>query len=392
MGVFSRPDSKYWWLWLENGPQPRRVKTKILIGTTKAQQRDSRQLADEVYHTRMLQIAKGIEGPAKEPDVLTFDAFADWYDTHVIPQHKGYERERQILPRLRAAFGALPLDAITAERVIVWRTTRLVSPVVITHCGGPKGKAHTYPAPGPRTVNREVDFLQQMLAEAVRTKQLKVSPLVRLTNLPAPPIRRRTMTPEEEARLLPALYPYDRAILLVGLDALVRLSDILNLRRVDDHGTHLEIRDSKNGRAYSVPVSARLRKALDEVPTDDRLPEWYFPQRRGGKSPRNRTRAFRKALEWACARATPPVPYGKAQHGITFHWGTRRTGASRMIRAGGEKVLGVVQQIGNWKDVSVLVGIYQETITDDMRAAVETVSHGTRSLSTPDTGETDLKP
>lgn len=371
MGVFSRPDSRYWWLWLEGAPGQRRVKTKILIGTDKTERRDSRKLAEEVYFARMLKIGKHLEGRADETDALTFSAFADWYEAHVIPQHKGHDRELQILPRLRAAFGDLPLREITAERVIAWRTKRLVSSVSVAHCGGPKGKRHTYPAPGPRTVNREVDFLQQMLAEAVRTKQLTVSPLVRLTNLPAPPIRRRTMTIEEEERLLPALSVHDRAILLVGLDALVRLGDILELRRADDHGTYLEIRDSKNGRAYQVPISARLRKALDDVPKS--TSEWYFPQRRGGKNARNRTRAFRKALGWACARAIPPVPYGKAQHGITFHWGTRRTGASRMIRAGGEKVLGVVQQIGNWKDVGVLVEIYQEAITADMRDAVESV-------------------
>lgn len=384
MGVFSRPDSKYWWLWLSGAQKPR-VKTKILIGTTRTERHDSRAAATKVYHTRMLQLGKQLEGMPDEPDAMTFDAFADWYDTQIIPTHKGHARERQILPRLRTAFGALPLRDITAELVIAWRTQRLISPVVIEHCGGPRGRKHTYPKPAPRTVNREVDFLQQMLADAVRTKHLKVSPLVGLKNLPAPPIRRRTMTLDEEDRLLPALSVHDRAIVLVGLDALVRLGDILNLRRADDHGTHLEIRDSKNGRAYHVPISARLRLALDAMPASES--EWYFPQRRGGKDARNRTRAFRKALGWACARAK--VPYGKANNGITFHWGTRRTGASRMIRAGGEKVLGVVQQIGNWKDVSVLVGIYQEAITEDMQNAVETVSRRKpTSLPAPAIGET----
>ncbi len=374
MGVYQRPDSRFWWLYLESAlPGQRRCKTDFPIGTTKTQKRDSRLAADAEYHRRMLRLGQG-KPAAREPDPITFQTLATWYDTHVIPHHKGHERERQILPRLVAAFGSCALPDLTAERVIAWRSQRLVSPVVIAHCGGPKGRKHTYPAPGPRTVNREVDFLQQILAEAVRTKQLAISPLVGLTNLPAPPIRRRTMTPQEEARLLPALAVHDRAIVLVGLDALVRLGDILDLRRVDDHTTYLEIRDSKNGLAYHVPVSARLRLALDAVPVDPLHPTWYFPQRRHGKTERNRTRAFRKALERACRRAEPPVRYGKAKDGITFHWATRRTGASRMIRAGGEKVLGVVQQIGNWKDVGVLVEIYQEAITEDMRAAVETVS------------------
>ncbi|MEP7304166.1 MAG: tyrosine-type recombinase/integrase [Acidobacteriota bacterium] len=374
MGIYQRPDSRFWWLYLETAfAGQRRCRTDFPVGTTKTQKRDSRLAAEAEYQRRMLRLGQGQPAEAA-PDPITFQTLATWYDTHVIPHHKGHERERQILPRLVAAFGSLELQDITAERVIAWRSQRLVTPVVIAHCGGPKGRKHTYPKPAPRTVNREVDFLQQILAEAVRTKQLALSPLVGLTNLPAPPIRRRTMTPDEEQRLLPALAVHDRAIVLVGLDGLVRLGDILDLRRADDHNTYLEIRDSKNGRAYHVPVSARLRIALDAVPVDPRHPDWYFPQRRRGKSQRNRTRAFRKALSRACAQAKPPVRYGKARDGITFHWATRRTGASRMIRAGGEKVLGVVQQIGNWKDVGVLVEIYQEAITDDMRAAVETVS------------------
>ncbi len=78
------------------------------------------------------------------------------------------------------------------------------------------------------------------------------------------------------------------------------------------------------------------------------------------------------ALRLACEKAG--VPYGRAQHGVTFHWSTRRTGATRMIRAGGEKAIGVVQQIGGWKDLDVLIGIYQEVVTAEMRAAVETVA------------------
>ncbi len=58
------------------------------------------------------------------------------------------------------------------------------------------------------------------------------------------------MSADEEARLLQAL-PVDlRAVLLVGLDTLTRLSNILELRRSDDHGTHLDILDTKNGLSH----------------------------------------------------------------------------------------------------------------------------------------------
>ena len=68
------------------------------------------------------------------------------------------------------------------------------------------------------------------------------------------------------------------------------------------------------------------------------------------------------------------MPYGRARQGLTFHWSTRRTGATRMIRALGERAIATTQRVGNWKHPHVLIGICQETTTDEMREAVEAVS------------------
>jgi integrase len=182
---------------------------------------------------------------------------------------------------------------------------------------------------------------------------------------------RRTLGAAEEKKLAAELSPEDYAIFLVGLDGLVRLGDILDLQRSDDRGDEIDIRDPKNGEPLKVPVSTRLRAALDALPIDPDAPTWYFPGRRGAETERDRRGGYAKALQRACVRAG--VPYGRGL-GVTFHWSTRRTGATRMIRQGGEKAIGVVQQIGGWKDPTVLIGIYQETITAEMRAAVETVA------------------
>jgi len=55
MGVFKRPDSKFWWLWLETAPKGhQRVRTDIFIGVTKAERRESRSDAELVYHAAMV--------------------------------------------------------------------------------------------------------------------------------------------------------------------------------------------------------------------------------------------------------------------------------------------------------------------------------------------------
>jgi len=382
MGVFTRPDSPWYWLWLETAPPGQeREKTDIRIGTTTAQRHDSRQLANDLYHRRMNEIAARIHRlPQGLPKAPTFAVFAKWYDTNVIAHHKGHERERDILRRLVQAFGALAIDAIDPATVIAWRTVRRMTGTTVEHFGGPKGKPRTFPPPTARTVNREVDLLQQILAAAV-PKYFDESPLEDLPDLEVVDPIRRTMSAEEERRILQELPADLRAILLVGLDTLTRLKDILNLRRRDDHGTHLDIVDTKNGLSHTVPVSTRLRLALDAVPVDARKPEWYFPKRRVARTERDRRGAIAHALKRACQRAH--VDYGRATFGVTFHWGTRRTGATRMIRAGGDKAIATAQRIGNWKDPTVLIGLYQETITAEMRAAVESVGSPQTATATP---------
>jgi hypothetical protein len=56
MGVFQRPESRFWWIYLE--PLKRKIATKIPIGRTAAQQRKSRRLAEDLYYSRMWDLAR----------------------------------------------------------------------------------------------------------------------------------------------------------------------------------------------------------------------------------------------------------------------------------------------------------------------------------------------
>lgn len=393
MSVYKRGDSPYWWMSIEHAPPKQRCRsTGIRIGVTATERRLSKADAERVYHAAATAVALGQQGIVTEapPAVPTFDVFATWYDENCNVHHKGREREREILPRLRADFGHLLLTEFTPTVVTEWTTARRQSGTLIKHFGGPNGKPRLLPPPSARTVNREVDVLQQVLKAAVEHKYLKASPLFGLPDLPIVKPIRRIMSEDEERAIAGELSAEDYAILLVGLDGLLRLSDIFDLLRSDDHGRTLDIRDPKNGESLTIPISSRLRAALDAVPIDPANASWYFPGRRGAATERDRRNGYAKALGRACRRAQ--VPYGRIRGGLTFHWSTRRTGATRMIRRGGEKAIGVVQRIGGWKDPAVLIGIYQETITDEMRAAVETVApattqpaHGLKLVATPAT-------
>jgi len=368
MGVFTRPDSRYWYLWLETAPLgQRREPTRIVVGDTVAQKTDSRRLALQLYHTRMEELGRKIHRLPVPINVPTFNALADQYETTDLVHHKGKERELEILPRLRAHFGDWSIDQIDKDAVKAWRTARRTTSTVIPHFGGPKGPRKVLPPPSARTVNREVDVLQQVMAIGV-PKYYAVSPLEGLPDLDVITPIRRLITPDEERRLLKHLARDDQAIFICGQETLARLGDILDLEKTDDQGEKLSIRDPKNGMAHEVPISRRLRMALDALP-DGRASKYLFPRRRAAETERDRRNGYAKALARACQAAN--VPYGRKAHGVTFHWATRRTSATRLIRRGGDSVLRTVQRLGNWKSPTVLLNIYQETSLDEMRDILE---------------------
>jgi integrase len=342
MGVFARGDSPYWWLYLETTHQKER--TEIPIGTTTAQRRDSRKLAEDRYHQRMNDLAARVyQLPSAQP-AIRFDRYADTYRT-TIALRKGARRELELLKPLVAAFGPDLLTDIDRERVLLYIQGRL----------GPTVSA--------RTVNREVDLLKGMLRDAV-PKYLRASPIAGLKRLPVLTPHRRLLSPTEERALLAVGTPVDRAMLTVAIDTLVRLSDLLDIQRIDRRGPWVFIRDPKGGQAYEVALSPRAAEALDAIPGTD---PYYFAAFRKAANPRDWPGAVRQRLEHLCAKAG--VPYGRARGGLTFHWATRRTGATRLLMQ--KRVpLPVVQRQGNWKTPEVLLEIYSEAGREDLLKAV----------------------
>lgn len=265
--------------------------------------------------------------------------------------HRGWERESEIVNTLRKAFiSCADCRNLTTITVSEWVTER-------------RKKVQ------PRTVNRELDVLKEMLRDAVDHGYLSSNPIEGMRRLKAAKPKRRLLSREEEVRLLAALAPDDRAIFLIAMDTLARLSDILELRIEDDHGSHLYFRWLKNEDAQYVPVSIRVRKALGDITPGG---GYLFPRRRVAKTERDRRGSFRQALQRACKAAG--VPYGRAVGGITFHWATRRTAATRLIR-GGEDIT-TVQALGGWKRPDTLLQIYSEAHSAKVAAAVEKIGNG----------------
>jgi integrase len=333
MGVYRRKDSPYWWLWLEAPPggRPKAESTKIrLDAPTVEQRRDNKQLAEQIYHQRQAEYLRDAHGLTPKP-IIPFSAYATWYEQHAIVTHSSRAREASMLRRLRAHFRTTPLHQIDRPAVLEWRTTRLTDVA-------------------PATVDRELDVLKSLLASAV-PKYLTASPIVGLKRhrdtVQAKKRRPRILTLAEERRILAhATDPHDRALLLLALDTLMRLSDVKALRRDRDYRTYLHVEAPKVD-PYDVPVSRRLRRALDRLP--DTGP-YFFPKRWHGRpgaiSVNTVWRIFRRVCEAA------HVPVGRKDRGVTFH-SLRHTGTTRMLEQGVNPL--AVMEIGGWKELRQLV-------------------------------------
>ena len=357
MGVYTRAGSPYWWMRVHG----RRASTKILVDApTAVQRRDNKRLAEQVYHTRMAALAREQHDLPRTRETITFAAFADWYRDNVSVHKRGHVRECEILKTLQQGFGTRRLDQLGKADVREWMTAR----------------RRTVTA---STVNRELILLKAVLKAAV-PRYVATSSIVGLPGLRTVKRDMCVLSHAEEARLLPCLAPADHTLVILAIDTLIRLGDLLALLWTQDHGGYLSVIDPKIG-PYDVPVSTRVREALDTMP---RPGAYIFPAHRKLPAAAQRRQAVRRMLERACRKAR--VPYGRGR-GITFH-SLRHTGTSRMVEAGVD--LRTVQAIGGWSSLTQLTR-YAHPTARTMQDAVNLISRrksaiaGTQSAHTPKT-------
>lgn len=347
MGLFTRPTSLYWWLYLETTKQKER--TDIVVGETAAQRKDSRRLALDRYHQRMNELAARLYRLPTATPAIRFAKYAAPYATDVIAHRKGARRETELLAQLVAFFGNDLLTTIDQDRVRAYQTARRTDGVAAV------------------TINREIDLLKGMLRDAV-PKYLSASPLAGMKRLRVVPPRRRYTSKREFVRLLHVCEDaQDTAILILGRLTLARLGDLLDLQHTDrdPHNRRiLYIADPKANIPIEVALSDRALAAVEALA--DNGSDYLFPKFRRAEKPRDWTGSVRQRLEYLCRQAG--LDYGKAKNGITFHWGTRRSGATDYVRA--RKNLKAIQSQGGWKKPDVLLEIYSEVAREDKLALV----------------------
>jgi integrase len=191
-------------------------------------------------------------------------------------------KDAKVLPTLLALVGDRPLDAIGAFDLERWRAARLK----VVSKGRPLSRT---------TVNRELTIVRACFRKAVEWRHLAASPVATLPPWTVDERPIRVLTAEERTLVLTQLPPFHAILCRVTLEALLRLNEVLQLRR-DDLGAESLQRRLKGGRVATVPVSRAL---IAELRTWLRTPQQVYvfgdPPPDANAVSSQLTRAFRAA-------------------------------------------------------------------------------------------------
>ena len=394
MGVFTRPDSKYWWLYLPTAPKgQQKERTNILMGTTPEDHRDSRKRADGLFYQRMTNLATNVE--AKPPTAVHARGYftrpdSQYYYLWLPTAPAGQQKEKTaIVVGMTVAQRAD--SRILVKQLYHQRMNELARHV---HRMPKRHDEHLFRIYATRYAtdtiatrkgaSRELEILKQLrvffdryalsqidrdLVKAYWKTRLAVEIQPARDGQPARKVTPSTINREVDllkGMLRDAVGKYLDASPLAGM-ARLKGPKVRKRRLLGDEEARLLAVGDVQDRALLIVAAdtlLRLGNVLDlqrtdrigdwltvrdskngepyEVPLSERaaaaldeIPnngKFYFSKFRRALNPRDWRSSVRQRLESLCQIATPPVPFGQLAGGVTFHGATRKTGATRLLQ------------------------------------------------------------
>ena len=310
MGVYKRRRKQkngsvhyYWYIryWL-NGEEKKESIGKVGEVTKSVAQTKLEERKRQIRLDQLDQIG------AKIP---TLSEFSGEYIEYVrdIKQNRSWKCAIQYLAHLQRPFGDKKLSQISAKDIDDFKLSRLR-------------------AVKPSTVNRELACLSHLLNYAKRRKVFFGDNPVSISKLlPEHNTVDRTLTPDEEAKLLNSSSPELRAIIICALNTAMRKNEILTLRwenvNLDNNIITLEHTNTKSKKTRRIPINSTLRTLLLEQRLKGRGSDYVFVSSKG--TPYARHDSLKQAFIGACKRANIK--------GLRFH-DLRHTAATRMVESG----------------------------------------------------------
>src|ERR1051325_10779725 len=320
-----------WWFRFEHDGRTYRSTTRT----------GNRRLADQIATKRKTEVLEGKEFPRRTKRLKLSHHIAGYVNWSENDNRSAKGKDRRVLDGFVDFLGDGNLDEVRAFDVERWKT-------------------HRSKQVQQSTVNRELNVIRGCFSRAVEWNRLAESPLGTVKPYRVDNIRTRILSPGEIRTVLDACPRDLRLIARTTLESLLRLSEVLNLRRGDIGPTHATVLRAKNGRARKVPLTAELR---EELLKRSHSSGFIFGQGEKGVPP---------------TQALITVQFGRLMkriglNGVSHHV-LRHTGASAMVAAGIS--LRVVQEIGGWTSLRMLER-YAHPTGDEMAKAVRVLAEHT---------------
>jgi len=259
----------------------------------------------------LLKAFEGIEAEQagfKKPERIMFRDFADKYiEKYAQINKRNWRTDASYLKGICQAFGERFLDEISAEEIEGYKAVRLEKDRV-----------------EKSTVNRCLAIMRKLFNVAAEWGYLRKDEVPKFRLFPEGNVlKERTLSEDEERRLLEASSPHLRSILTVALHSGCRLGEILGLKwdQVDLQGRTLRIERTKNNKIRLIPLNTTLERELSRLFSSRDGSGFVFPNPETGEA----FGSVKTAFYAACRRAKI--------EGLRFH-DLRHTFATRLIARG----------------------------------------------------------
>jgi hypothetical protein len=339
MGLYTRPDSPWFWMFLEGNKKKERIHIRRDAADPDLR-KANRAAAELIYHARLTQLAKQRVGLPIER-ARTFNEQADWFDRHVIATHESHRAERSILTALRAEFGALQLSDLRHARLKEYEATLI-----------DKGRKRS-------TITRHLNLVKAIVSSAVG-EYVDVSPLAGYKHKRAKFAPKRTVEATEEPALLRELLARDAELhdlYVVGVGTLLRQENLVTLQRSQRRRDGLVVETKTGPHVVRLDGPTILQTRARDILTARQpsaarghfFPEWaeVFATYQPAAANARLLRIFRRAVTAA------GLPWGLDHHGLVWHTATRATGATRLLRDY-QIDIRTVQRMGPWASLDQL--------------------------------------
>jgi len=233
------------------------------------------------------------------------------------------EKDARLLPTFLDVVGDKRLDQVSAFDIERWRTARLKTQI--------RGKRTV----SRSTVNRDLNVVRGCFTLAVEWKRLKESPVDDVETWDTDDTPIQVLTPAQRIIVLTELPPRYAMYCRVTLEALLRIQEVLGLKREDLGDASIQ-RRLKGGTVATIPVTRALIADLRAwLTTPDQVYVFGDPPPEPRSTASLMTRAFRAV----------------GLDGISHHT-MRHTGVTDMLEDGVSPV--AIKQYAGWTSLRML--------------------------------------